>query len=139
VLEAIRAAGAVYKPIIVDAETLTVVDGHHRLAALKLIGARRAPVLLVDYEAIVEAILPARAPPHPRVLAAAAHGDVLGAYEALARLRPPEQARTQRIPPPEPWMVRELAARRLLLPPRTTIHVTPAKAVVAPAPLRLLL
>lgn len=41
--------GRVRLAIVADAETLVVLDGHHRLAALKKLGCRRVPVLLVDY------------------------------------------------------------------------------------------
>jgi hypothetical protein len=162
-LQAILAARAVYKPIIADEATLTVIDGHHRLHALMLLGARRVPVLLVDYERDAARIDPAPKPAMPSLLArlsptrgtAAAvisNGgtrvlpvDPLGAYEALARSPDPQAAgpgphgATITLPPPEPWVVRELAARRLLLPPQTTIHRTWAKAILAPVPLRLLL
>ncbi|WOE50728.1 ParB N-terminal domain-containing protein [Sulfuracidifex metallicus] len=37
-------------PIIVDSKTLLVIDGHHRLAALRSLGYRRIPVMLVDYD-----------------------------------------------------------------------------------------
>jgi ParB-like chromosome segregation protein Spo0J len=36
-------------PILVDSRTLVVLDGHHRLAAAKLLGLRFIPVILVDY------------------------------------------------------------------------------------------
>ena len=41
--------GKVRDPIVVDEETLTVLDGMHRLAALKDLGAKMAPVCLVPY------------------------------------------------------------------------------------------
>lgn len=37
-------------PIIVDSETLVVLDGMHRVAALKDLGYQLAPVCLVDYQ-----------------------------------------------------------------------------------------
>jgi len=36
-------------PLLVDAESGTVLDGHHRLAAAKGIGLPRLPVVKVDY------------------------------------------------------------------------------------------
>jgi len=45
----ILAAGYVKYPLLVDLDHLVVLDGHHRLEALKLIGARSAPAFLVDY------------------------------------------------------------------------------------------
>lgn len=35
--------------IVADAATLVVLDGHHRLEALRRLGCKRIPVLLVDY------------------------------------------------------------------------------------------
>lgn len=35
--------------IVADAASLVVLDGHHRLEALRRLGCRRAPVMLVDY------------------------------------------------------------------------------------------
>ncbi|MCY0860366.1 MAG: ParB N-terminal domain-containing protein [Sulfolobaceae archaeon] len=37
------------KPIIVDKNTYTILDGHHRFTALKLLGFRQIPSILVDY------------------------------------------------------------------------------------------
>lgn len=36
-------------PVVADKSTLVVLDGHHRLAALKDIGITRIPVFLVNY------------------------------------------------------------------------------------------
>ena len=41
--------GAIIRPVVVDEETLVVLDGHHRLAALRKLGCRQVPVILVDY------------------------------------------------------------------------------------------
>lgn len=48
--EKIRSDGYMYVPLVADARTLVVIDGHHRLSALKRMGAKRVPVHLVDYE-----------------------------------------------------------------------------------------
>lgn len=40
-----------HKPLLVDARTLTVLDGHHKLTAAKRLGLRLVPALLVDYPA----------------------------------------------------------------------------------------
>jgi hypothetical protein len=45
----IRAEGVVKHPIIVDSNTLVVLDGMHRVAALDNLGCRYLPVCLVDY------------------------------------------------------------------------------------------
>ncbi|WP_243637203.1 ParB N-terminal domain-containing protein [Aeropyrum pernix] len=49
-LEDIRRRRVVVKPILVDAKTLVILDGHHRFNALKILGARYAPAVLVDYD-----------------------------------------------------------------------------------------
>jgi hypothetical protein len=41
--------GMLKKPILVDKNTLTILDGHHRLNVLKKLGLRKIPVVLVDY------------------------------------------------------------------------------------------
>ena len=49
VAKSISRLGAVLRPILVDARTGVVLDGAHRLAALRMLGARYAPVAAVDY------------------------------------------------------------------------------------------
>ena len=41
--------GAIDYAIVADERTGTVVDGHHRLEALRRLGAKLAPVFLIDY------------------------------------------------------------------------------------------
>jgi hypothetical protein len=48
--EAIRALGVVKRPIIADSRTLVVLDGVHRLNALKQLRCTRVPVYLIDYQ-----------------------------------------------------------------------------------------
>jgi len=48
--EEIRADGCVKHPVIVDLKTLVVLDGMHRLAAVKNLGCRFIPICLVDYD-----------------------------------------------------------------------------------------
>lgn len=45
----IKAEGAMRHPVIVDASTLVVLDGMHRVAALRELGCAYLPVCLVDY------------------------------------------------------------------------------------------
>jgi len=45
----IKADGCVKHPIIVDTESLVVLDGVHRVAALKKLRIKRTPACLVDY------------------------------------------------------------------------------------------
>lgn len=42
--------GAIIKPVVADEESHVILDGHHRYNALKALGCRKIPVLLVDYE-----------------------------------------------------------------------------------------
>jgi len=49
VLENFRRQGAVDFAIVADAKTGTVIDGHHRLEALKRLHAALVPAHLVDY------------------------------------------------------------------------------------------
>lgn len=48
--KSIKKDGYVKHPIMVDEKSLVVLDGMHRVAALKKLGCRRIPVCLVDYE-----------------------------------------------------------------------------------------
>jgi hypothetical protein len=48
-VEVLRRDGVVRLAIVADEASLVVLDGHHRLTALRRLGARRVPVLLVDY------------------------------------------------------------------------------------------
>jgi len=45
--------GRLYYPVLVDEATMVVLDGHHRVEALKRLGARNIPALLVDYSSDV--------------------------------------------------------------------------------------
>jgi hypothetical protein len=45
----IKSDGVVKHPVIVDSNTLVVLDGMHRVAALESLGCRYLPVCLVDY------------------------------------------------------------------------------------------
>ncbi len=49
VKELIISYGGFTKPLLVDARTLTVLDGHHRLEVAKSLGLKYVPVLFVDY------------------------------------------------------------------------------------------
>ena len=48
-VEDIRRRGRVERPVLVDVKTLVILDGHHRVAALRRLGARCVPAVLVDY------------------------------------------------------------------------------------------
>ncbi len=45
--------GRLFYPVLVDEATMVVLDGHHRVEALKRLGARYIPALLVDYSSDV--------------------------------------------------------------------------------------
>ncbi len=48
--ESIAEDGVLFRPILVERSTGTVLDGHHRLAALRSMGARLIPAVLIPYE-----------------------------------------------------------------------------------------
>jgi hypothetical protein len=45
----IESDGALHSPVIVDRNSMVILDGHHRVKALKLLGCALTPVYLVDY------------------------------------------------------------------------------------------
>lgn len=47
--QSIKAKGLIMHPIIVDRNSLVVLDGVHRVAALRKLGIKRIPACLVDY------------------------------------------------------------------------------------------
>lgn len=49
VRQAIDEEGVLRFPIVADKQTLTILDGHHRVEALKSLGCRFVPVQLLDY------------------------------------------------------------------------------------------
>ncbi len=49
-VKAIREENEVRDPLIVDKQSLVILDGMHRYNALKKLGCQRAPVCLVDYD-----------------------------------------------------------------------------------------
>ena len=52
--------GILKMPIAVDRKTYIILDGHHRLHALKKIGCKRIPVILFDYQSPEIEVLPHR-------------------------------------------------------------------------------
>ena len=52
--------GILKMPIAVDKQTYIILDGHHRLHALKKIGCKRIPVILFDYQSPEIEVLPHR-------------------------------------------------------------------------------
>ncbi|HYS71490.1 MAG TPA: ParB N-terminal domain-containing protein, partial [Thermoplasmata archaeon] len=49
-VEQIRKDGFLRKPILVAAGPLVILDGHHRVEALRILGCTRIPVYLLDYD-----------------------------------------------------------------------------------------
>lgn len=41
--------GVLKRPIVIDEKTKVIIDGHHRVEALRLLGCTRIPVCCVDY------------------------------------------------------------------------------------------
>jgi hypothetical protein len=52
--------GILKMPIAVDKKTYIILDGHHRLHALKMIGCKRIPVILFDYQSPEIEVIPWR-------------------------------------------------------------------------------
>ncbi len=52
--------GILKMPIAVDKKTYIILDGHHRLHALKKIGCKRIPVILFDYQSPEIEVIPWR-------------------------------------------------------------------------------
>jgi len=52
VLADIKTRKIIINPVVADRATYTLLDGHHRLAALKKIKTKKIPVYLVDYQKI---------------------------------------------------------------------------------------
>ncbi len=52
--------GILKMPIAVDRSTYIILDGHHRLHALKRLGCKRIPAILVDYHSPEIEVVPWR-------------------------------------------------------------------------------
>ena len=49
VLKSFKDTGILNNPIIADKDSLVIIDGHHRLAAAKIMELKKLPVFVVDY------------------------------------------------------------------------------------------
>ncbi len=49
-MEDIASRGVLIRPILVDAKTMIILDGHHRVEALRRLGKKLVPAILVDYD-----------------------------------------------------------------------------------------
>jgi len=56
----ILADGILKMPICIDKKTCIILDGHHRLQALKKIGCKKIPVVMVDYQSPAIKVIPWR-------------------------------------------------------------------------------
>lgn len=52
--------GMLKMPICIDKRTCIILDGHHRLQALKKIGCKKIPVVMVDYQSPEIKVIPWR-------------------------------------------------------------------------------
>ncbi|MBS7609875.1 ParB N-terminal domain-containing protein [Candidatus Bathyarchaeota archaeon] len=57
----IEADGILKKPIVADERTGVILDGHHRVAALRKLGCSKVPVCFVDYNSPKIIVQPGRA------------------------------------------------------------------------------
>ncbi|HPR42117.1 MAG TPA: ParB N-terminal domain-containing protein [Candidatus Methanofastidiosa archaeon] len=49
-IKSLKAKGIFYRPILVDRNSLVVLDGHHRVEGLRRLGAKKVPAILLDYD-----------------------------------------------------------------------------------------
>lgn len=45
--------GELFYPVLIDKSTMIILDGHHRVEALRRLGARYVPAILIDYSSDV--------------------------------------------------------------------------------------
>nr|WP_117354542.1 ParB N-terminal domain-containing protein [Acidilobus sp. 7A] len=168
-MEGIARGRVVHRPLIVDAATMTLIDGAHRLEALRRLGASLAPVIAVDYSQVEVAgwareyelsdeALSAIKRLAPVSVRGRQDGSVVVRLEGLKsyydvrefeadgfELRrvsaSPGALRGLIVVPPRPTreLVLSAAESGELLPPRSTRHITIAKRVAMPVPLSSLL
>ncbi|ABM81404.1 ParB N-terminal domain-containing protein [Hyperthermus butylicus] len=48
-IDEIRSSGVLMRPILVERKHYIILDGHHRVEALKRLGAKLVPAILLDY------------------------------------------------------------------------------------------
>ena len=151
------------KPIIVDERTLTIIDGHHRYVALKMLGAHYVPVVLASYRYDIKSIgtwklmlrgdpveiaeyIEAHVSRGPSTLLITGRNtqikvkiNALDAYYALASFKPSGKGFSIVLRPPlNPRHVVKASYMENPLPPKTTRHITPLKNLRSPVKLSLL-
>lgn len=108
VLHEIRSTGVVVHPILVARGDHVILNGHHRFAALRELGARRIPVYLVDYHD--GAVQLDRWDPGPPISKA----EVIATARAGRRYPPKTTRHTLTVPlPPHPVQLSELLGKRV--------------------------
>jgi hypothetical protein len=168
-MENIRRSGVIRRPLVVDASTMTLLDGAHRLEALRRLGASLAPVIAVDYTQVEVAgwareyelstgslsDIKRLAPTSVRERADGSVIAMLEGVESYYDVREfeaegfelrrvaasPRPLRGLIVVPPRPTreLVLSAASSGGLLPPRSTRHITLAKRVAMPVSLSLIL
>jgi len=89
--QAIATDGYASRPVLVEERTMTLLDGHHRVAALTMLGCRFVPCVLVDYgdpRVTLEGWRPELAVDRDMVLTAARHGPLLPKKSTRHRIEP---------------------------------------------------
>ncbi|MDH3324351.1 MAG: ParB N-terminal domain-containing protein [Candidatus Peregrinibacteria bacterium] len=56
----IKQAGFLINPVIVDQESLVILDGHHRVKSLEILGCKKVPSFLVNYSDHQIKVIPRR-------------------------------------------------------------------------------
>ncbi len=168
VMESISKSKVVMKPLLVEAKTNIILDGMHRYEALRLIGAELAPVVKVDYSK-VELVGWARVYEYREDMLSvllqlsksyrvkgrsavvfladeSSYYDIKKLEEEGLRLikvvtRPAMIDGSIVVVPPLPTkdLVKSAAETGNLLPARSTRHITIAKRIYLPTPLKELL
>ncbi len=59
-VEQIGRDGVLFRPVVVDRHSLVILDGHHRVLALRRLGCALVPAYLVDYFDSGIAVMPRR-------------------------------------------------------------------------------
>ncbi|MFH1895144.1 MAG: ParB N-terminal domain-containing protein [archaeon] len=49
IINSIRKNKTLFFPVVIDKTSLTILDGHHRVKAFRLLGIKKIPCFLVDY------------------------------------------------------------------------------------------
>ena len=162
----IAGRGYLLRPVIVERRTYTIIDGHHRVEALKLLGARRIPVVEAEYGKEVTGLRPvlrtvpreihgwkadriadileALAPGSTEALLLAGRRTILlrlDLEEAYRLTTPPGQGSMHLLllPPLSPRSIVRAAQAEAPYPPKTTNHETLLKNLASPVRLTRLL